>query len=87
MSVIVNQDYPTEGALRAVDERNDPIEGVAIRIYDHTAFFAGTGTPVAETITDAEGNWVDDIPLEGARTWVVHFQKSGYGPTHDEVTT
>ena len=87
MSVTVNQDYPTPGALRAVDERNAPIEGVVIRVYDMTSFFAGTGTPIAETITDVAGNWIDDLLLEGARTWIVHFEKPGYGPTHEEITT
>ena len=87
MSVLVNQDYPEVGALRAVDERNNPIEGATVRVFDATAFFDGSATPIAETTTDADGNWVDTLSLEDARTWIVHFQKSGYGPVHEEVTT
>lgn len=87
MTVQVNHDYPVEGALKAVDERNDPIDGVVIRIFDMTEFDAGVGVPVAETVTNSDGEWVDTLSLDGGRTWIVHFQKTGYGPVHEEVTT
>ena len=87
MSVLVNHDYPVAGALTAVDEQDLPLEDVEIRIFEMTPFLAGTATPIAETITDSAGEWVDTIPLDDGRTWIVHFQKVGYGPTHEEVTT
>ncbi len=87
MTVQVNHDYPVVGALKAVDERNEPIERVSIRIFDMVEFEAGTGLPVAETVTDSAGEWVDTLTLDDGRTWIVHFQKTGYGPVHEEVTT
>jgi len=87
MTVQVNHDYPEIGALKAVDERNDPIEGVTIRIFDMVEFEAGAGLPVAETVTDSSGEWVDTLSLADGRTWIIHFEKTGYGPVHEEVTT
>ena len=87
MTVLVNHDYPETGMLKAVDERNAPIEGVRIRIFNMAEFTAATETPVAETVTDSNGEWVSALSLEDGRTWIVHFQKTGYGPTHEEVTT
>jgi len=86
---IVNHDYPLDNEMLVVNEINEPIEGAEIRIYDHTAFFAGVlDTWVASTTTDIEGKWVDPIVLEDGRSWVVHFQKeSMYGPDHVEITT
>lgn len=87
MTVSVNHDYPTPGALTAVDAKNDPLEDVVIRVFNLTEFEAGEGTPVAETITDGNGEWVDTLTLADSRTWIVHFQKTGYGPVHEEITT
>jgi len=87
MTVQVNHDYPEVGALKAVDERNDPLEGVTIRIFDMAEFESGVGLPVAETVTDSSGEWVNTLPLADGRTWIVHFEKTGYGPVHEEVTT
>jgi hypothetical protein len=87
MTVPVNHDYPTPGALKAVDAQNEPLEDVVIRIFNMTEFNASTGTPVAETITDANGEWLATLPLADSRTWIIHFQKTGYGPVHEEITT
>ena len=87
MTVSVNHDYPTLGALIAVDERNEPIKDVVIRIFNITEFEDGAGTPVAETITDSDGKWASPLSLADGRTWIIHFQKTGYGPVHEEITT
>ena len=89
MTVSVNHDYPREGALLVVSENGEPIEGVDIRIFELEKFLAGeTTTWVAETQTDANGEWDDTIDLDDGRTWVVHFQKLNVvGPEHREITT
>lgn len=87
MTVSVNHDYPTPGALKAVDAQNEPLEDVVIRIFNMTEFNASAGIPVAETITDSKGEWLATATLADAHTWIVHFQKTGYGPVHEEITT
>lgn len=89
MSVLVNHNYPHDADMVVVDIASQPLEGVVIRIFEHTPFFEGKlDTWVAETTTDINGEWVDPIYLAEARTWVVHFQRVGeYGPDHLEITT
>ncbi|RKY28722.1 MAG: hypothetical protein DRP83_00040 [Planctomycetota bacterium] len=89
MTVHVNHDYPHEGDLQVVSENGEPLEGVTIRIFELEKFLAGeTSSWVAETVTDADGNWVDTIDLEDARSWAVHFQKLDIvGPEHREIMT
>ena len=86
---VVNHDYPLTDEMTVVNDVNEPIEDVTVRIYDHTAFFAGeVDTWVAETLTDADGKWIDPVELPDGQSWVVHFQKEGaYGPDHVEITT
>ena len=86
---LVNHDYPFDGELTIVAEDGEPIEGAVIRVYDHTAFFAGElDTWVGATTTDLNGEWVDPILLEDGRSWVVWSQKETmYGPRHVEITT
>lgn len=87
--VMVNHDYPHANDMCVVDKTNVPIEGVVIKIFDHTDFFAGLiSTWVAETISDVDGKWVDPILLDAGRSWVVYFEKATmYGPKHIEITT
>ncbi len=89
MSVLVDHNYPHDGDMTVLNISAEPISGVTIRIFDHTAFFAGDlDTWEAETVTDMDGNWLDPVYLDEARTWVVHFQKlNEYGPDHLEITT
>jgi len=87
MTVAVNHDYPTSGALKAVDAQNEPLGDVVIRVFNMTEFEAAEGTSIAETITDSNGEWVDTLTLADSRTWIIHFQKTGYGPVHEEITT
>jgi len=86
---LVDYDYPLEGGLKTVTEGGEPIEGVIVRVYEHTLFFAGdVDTWVGETLTDINGEWVDPIDLEDGRSWVVWFEKpTMYGPKHVEITT
>lgn len=86
---VVNHDYPLAGEMIVVDEQAVPVEGVVIRIYDHTAFFAGdVATWIASTITDVDGKWVDPVVLDDGQSYVVHFQKESVaGPDHVEITT
>jgi len=89
MSVAVDHNFPHDGDMLIVNASGDPIEGVVIRIFEHTKFFQNdVDTWVGETITDANGEWVDPIYLPEAQNWVVHFQKAAeYGPDHVEITT
>jgi len=89
MSVRVDQNYPDVDDLTIVDEDGVPIEGVEIRIFDHTAFYANqVDTWIAETMSDINGYWVDPVYLEEARTYVVHMEKpTMYGPIHKEIDT
>jgi len=86
---LVNHDYPFEGELKIVAENGEPIEGVVVRVYAHTAFFAGElDTWIGETQTDINGHWVDPIDLADGQSWVVWFEKASmYGPRHIEITT
>lgn len=86
---VVNHDFPLANEMMVVDEENNPIEGAEIRIYDHTAFFAGVlSTWVGMTLSDVDGKWVDPIILPDGQSWVVHFQKESVaGPNHIEITT
>jgi hypothetical protein len=85
----VNHDYPHLGDLKVVDSYGAPVEAVEIRIFELENFLAGeTGTWVAETTTDVNGEWVDTIDLDDGRSWAVHFQKLDIvGPEHREITT
>lgn len=89
MSVAVNHDYPHSGDLTVVSHQGVPVEGVEIRVFELEKFLAGdTSTWVAQTTTDANGEWVDTLDLEDGRSWAVHFQKLGVvGPEHREITT
>lgn len=86
---VVNHDYPLTNEMTVVNEQSVPIQDVEIRIFEHTAFFAGDlDTWVAETLTDVDGKWVDQVVLTDGQSWVVHFQKeNAYGPEHVEITT
>lgn len=87
--VMVNHNYPTTDSMTVVNADGDPVEGVAVRIFEPTAFYSDhVDTWIAQTETDIEGKWIDPIALTSASTYVVHFQKeSMYGPTHIEITT
>lgn len=89
MTAHVNHDYPHAGDLRVVSPSGMPIEGVEISIYELEKYLAGdTTTSLGETVTDADGNWVDTIDLESGRSWAVHFQKLETAePSYRELTT
>lgn len=89
MTAQVNQDFPHTGDLRVVDKFGQPLAGVEIRIFELEKFLAGeTSVWEADTVTDANGDWVDTIPLADGRSWAIHFQKlNSGGPTHREITT
>lgn len=89
MTVSVNHNYPHTGDLTVVSVAGLPVEGVSIRIFELEKFLAGdTSTWIAETTTDANGEWSDTIELEDGRSWAVHFQKAGVvGPEHREIIT
>jgi len=89
MTVLVNHDYPHTGDLTVVSPTGEPVEGVEIRVFEAEKFLAGdTSTWVAQTTTDANGEWVDTFTLDDGRNWVVHFQKlEAFGPEHREITT
>lgn len=88
-SVSVNHNYPHAGDMTITDSQDHPIEGVCIRVFTLENFTSGiVDTWVAETETDANGEWVDPIVLDSGATWVVHLEKpTMYGPTHMEIMT
>jgi len=85
----VNHDFPLAGELLAVNEEDEPIEGVEIQLFDHTAYQAGDfSTVLGATTTDIEGKWIDPIEVPDGGTYIVLFQKySEYSPKHVEITT
>ena len=89
MTVMVNHNYPGADDMTVVDEEDNPIEGVVVRVFTLTAFQAGdVSSWVGETLTDINGQWVDPIGLDEGFTWVVHFEKpTVYGPEHKEIIT
>lgn len=86
---MVNHDYPNPDDMVVVDNTDTPIEGVVIKIFEYTKFFAGEiSTWVGQTLSDVNGKWVDPIEIDAGGSWVVYFEKpSMYGPNHVEITT
>lgn len=86
-SVKVDHNYGVPGALRYQAPNGAPIENAVIRIYRKIDFDqANTDTPLAITLTNADGNWVDPVSLTPGFTYVIQFAKEGlYGPDHTEV--
>ena len=86
--VKVDHNTPTPGNLRYQTAGGIPVEAAVVRVYYKTAFDLGqTDTPLAITLTNVQGNWVNPISLTTGFTYVVQFAKEGlYGPDKTEVT-
>jgi hypothetical protein len=86
--VKVDHNTPTPGNLRYQTAGGIPVEAAVIRVYKKSDFDAGnTDTPLAVTMTNVQGNWVNPISLTTGFTYVVQFAKEGlYGPDKTEVT-
>ena len=85
--VKVDHNTPTPGNLRYQTAGGIPVEAAIVRVYYKTAFDLGqTDTPLAVTLTNVQGNWVNPISLTTGFTYVVQFAKEGlYGPDKTEV--
>jgi hypothetical protein len=85
--VAVDHNYGSPGALRYQTQAGAPVEGALIRLYRKTAFDQGnTDAPLAITLTNALGNWVNPVSLTTGFTYVVQFHKEGlYGPDKIEI--
>lgn len=86
-TVSVDHNYGSPGALRYQTGGGIPVEAALIRIYKKTDFDQGlTSTPLAVTLTDVRGNWVNPISLTTGFTYTIQFAKEGlYGPDKVEV--
>lgn len=86
-TVKVDHDYGTPGALRYQTLTAEPVVNANVRVWTKIDFDTGnTSAPIAMTLTDAQGNWVDPIFLEAGTTYVVQFHKpSVFGPDHVEI--
>ena len=86
-NVKVDHNYPTAGNLRYQTSGGIPVEAAYVRIYKKVDFDQGrTDTPLAITMTNAYGNWVNPISLTMGYTYVVQFAKESlYGPDKTEI--
>jgi hypothetical protein len=86
--VKVDHNTPTAGSLRYQTAGGIPVEAAVVRVYYKSAFDQGqTDTPLAVTMTNVQGNWVNPISLTTGFTYVVQFAKEGlYGPDKTEIT-
>ena len=86
-NVKVDHNYPTPGNLRYQTSGGLPIEAAYVRIYKKSEFDLGnTATPLAITMTNAQGNWVNPVSLTTGFTYVVQFAKESlYGPDKTEI--
>lgn len=86
-TVKVDHNYGSPGALRYQTAAGSPVEQALIRVYTKTSFDQGeTDTPLAITMTNSQGNWVNPVSLTTGLTYVIQFAKEGlYGPDSVEV--
>jgi hypothetical protein len=85
--VKVDHNYGSSGALRYQTAGGIPVEAAVIRVWKKSDFDAGnTDAPLAITMTNAEGNWVNPLSLTTGFTYTVQFFKEGlYGPDKTEI--
>jgi hypothetical protein len=86
-TVKVDHNYGSPGALRYQTAGGIPVEAALVRVYTKSLFDQGiTDTPLAVTLTNAQGNWVNPVSLTTGATYVVQFAKEGlYGPDKTEI--
>lgn len=86
--VKVDHNFGSPGALRYQTAGGSPVEAAIIRVYRKSDFDLGrTDTPLAITMTDSRGNWVNPISLTTGFTYTVQLAKEGlYGPDKQEIT-
>lgn len=86
--VKLDHNYPTPGALRYQTAGGSPVEAAIIRVWKKVDFDMGnTDAPLAITMTNAQGNWINPISLTTGFTYTIQFFKEGlYGPDKTEVT-
>jgi hypothetical protein len=85
--VKVDHNYGFPGSLRYQTAGGIPVEAAIIRVWKKADFDAGnTDAPLAITMTNAQGNWVNPFNLTTGFTYVVQFAKEGlYGPDKTEI--
>lgn len=86
-TVDVNHNYGSPGALRYITQGGAGVEAAIIRAWKKADFQAGKlDLAAGVTLTDADGNWMNPMPLEAGFTYVIQFFKQGlYGPDKVEV--
>lgn len=85
--VKLDQNYTSPGYLRYQTTSGAPVENAVIRAFYKTDFDQGnTNAPLATTLTDVKGNWVNPIFVTTGFTYTLQFFKEGlYGPDKIEV--
>ena len=85
--VKIDHNYGSPGALRYQTTGGIPIESAVVRVYKKTDFDLGnTDTPLAVTMTNAQGNWVNPISVTAGFTYTIQIAKEGlYGPDKTEI--
>lgn len=86
-NVRLDHNYGSAGALRYQAANGAPVENAIIRVFKKTDFDQGRrDNPLAITLTNSDGNWVNPIFVTTGFTYVVQFAKEGlYGPDKVEV--
>lgn len=86
-TVKVDHNYGSSGSLRYQTAGGVPVEAAIVRIYTKASFDQGEiDQPLAITLTDVRGNWVNPVYLTAGFTYTVQFAKEGlYGPDKTEI--
>jgi len=86
-TVQIDHDYGSIDALRYLTPGGSPISGAQVRIYRKSDYDArNLGTPVAFTMTKADGRWQDAALVEPGFTYTIRFELPNYyGPDTREV--
>lgn len=85
--VFLSDQFGGADNYRLIDESGDSVAGATVRVFDKTSYDANDlSAPIGVTLTDAQGRWLDPVPVTPGDTYVIVFHKKGsIGPTSVEV--
>ncbi len=86
--VMIHTDTGGLDEFQVTDNNGDPIENAIIRLFTKLDFDAGDfDAPIALTTTDANGRWLNPIPVNAGATYVILVNKPHvFGSVSVEVT-
>lgn len=86
--VMIHTDTGGLDELRVTDNNGEPIENAIIRLFTKLDFdSADFDSPLALTSTDANGRWLNPIPVNAGATYVILVNKPHvFGSVSVEVT-